>query len=118
MDSVVDVRECEWCHEPYHLSDGRYKYYSDECAEKAKLARRNGNFGEVGDTMPKSHWEQYREEYWQSRMLNNNSHKKTKRRKRHRSRKKNFLNKIGAACLSLGKPNAADEIVDLILKLV
>ena len=38
MDSVVDVRECMWCHEPYRLSDGRYKYCSDECAEKAALA--------------------------------------------------------------------------------
>ena len=38
MDSVVDVRECLWCHEPYRLSDGRYKYCSDECAEKAARA--------------------------------------------------------------------------------
>ncbi|MBQ3336515.1 MAG: hypothetical protein IJG80_03840 [Selenomonadaceae bacterium] len=41
MDSVVKVRECQWCHEPYYLSDGRYKYCSDECAEKARFAKEN-----------------------------------------------------------------------------
>ena len=44
MESVVDMRECMWCHEPYHLSDGRYKYCSDECAEKARIAHCEKNF--------------------------------------------------------------------------
>lgn len=39
MDSVVDVRECQWCHKPYRLHDGRYRYCCDECAEKARLAQ-------------------------------------------------------------------------------
>ena len=42
MDSVVEVRKCMWCHKPYYLHDGRYRYCSDECAEKARLARCGG----------------------------------------------------------------------------
>ena len=38
MESVVKVRQCQWYHEPYYLSDGRYKYCSDECAEEAQRA--------------------------------------------------------------------------------
>lgn len=51
MDYVVKVRQCEWCHEPFHLHDGRYRYCSDECAEAARLARRGKNLKESAVTL-------------------------------------------------------------------
>ena len=52
MYSVVKVRECAWCHEPYYLHDGRYKYCSEECLEKARIARYEKNCRKLEDTQP------------------------------------------------------------------
>ena len=81
MDSVVKVRECQWCHEPYYLSDGRYKYCSDECAEKARLAKENRRKSK-NTPHQSAAWLRYREEHW-LRLL---SAPKKKKRRRKRSR--------------------------------
>lgn len=33
------MKICKWCHEPFQLADGRYKYCSDECAEESHRAQ-------------------------------------------------------------------------------
>ena len=53
MDSVVDVRECKWCHKPYRLHDGRYKYCSDECAEAARLAQCGQSYRDIAEALHK-----------------------------------------------------------------
>ena len=53
MDSVVKARECQWCHKAYYLSDGRYKYCSDECAAAAQRARYGKTSRELVETSKK-----------------------------------------------------------------
>lgn len=64
MDSVVKVRECAWCHEPFHLHDGRYRYCSDECAEKARLARGEGILCGTYETRSERERKKILADYW------------------------------------------------------
>lgn len=38
------MRICANCHEPFRLSDGRYKYCSDECYKEAHRRQCRENF--------------------------------------------------------------------------
>ena len=93
MDSVVEVRKCMWCHKPYYLSDGRYRYCSDECAEKARLARCEKKLIEPAETHQQSEWERRRDELWQLAMTacksGNGNNIKRRRCKRKRTQLKN-----------------------------
>ena len=79
MYSVVKVRECRWCHEPYYLSDGRYKYCSDECAEAADRARYGKKFGEPVKTFYEMERERRLKEYWR-RCMEASRKKKSQRK--------------------------------------
>ena len=83
MDSVVKVRECQWCHEPFYLSDGRYKYCSDECAEKSLRAQCKKNRRKTEETSKQSAWELYRDEIWRARLSAPCTRKKRKKRRRY-----------------------------------
>lgn len=68
MLSVVKPRVCPLCGEKFYLSDGRYKYCSDECAEKAQLKRRGGTvFKRVAkrhETRRELERQQFLDDYW------------------------------------------------------
>lgn len=89
MESVVAVRECMWCHEPYYLSDGRYKYCSDECAEKARLARRKENFSKIEKPLSKKEQELILRILSAKSKTSKNISNKKLRRKRERMWRKN-----------------------------
>ena len=84
MDSVVEVRECLWCHKPYYLHDGRYRYCSDECAEKARLARCEKKPIEPAEAHQQSEWERRREELWQHALTVGKSRGKVRCKHRRR----------------------------------
>ena len=86
MYSVVKVRQCQWCHNPYYLSDGRYKYCSDECAEKARLARCEKNDCDSGNDKRRK-WERYYGEYLRFLSEKYQDKRKSKQQKKSKSRR-------------------------------
>ena len=90
MESVVKVRECQWCHNPYYLSDGRYKYCSDECAEAAQIARCKKTCHRPEKIPQLSAWERYREKRWLE-LLTAGETQKNKNRIRRRTKKRRLV---------------------------
>lgn len=78
MDSVVDVRECRWCHKPYRLHDGRYKYCSDECAEAARLAQDGQSYRDIVEALHEKRRQKILEDYWRRCMTAFNSVKRAR----------------------------------------
>ncbi len=64
MLSVVKPRVCPLCGEIYYLSDERYKYCSDECAEKAQLKRRGVTALKRYEIRCKIERQQFLDDYW------------------------------------------------------
>ena len=64
MLSVVKPRVCPLCGEIYYLSDGRYKYCSDECAAKAQLKRHGGTVAKRHEIRRERERQQFLDDYW------------------------------------------------------